>query len=244
MESNHHFLCCCCLERGTGIEPATSYLEGKRSADRAYPAMKLMRLCAANAFIHFHDFSPVIKPGGNGEIRTHGALRLAGFQDQSLQPLGHVSLVDQDGFEPSRLLEADLQSAGIVHSPTNPVILPRAFPPLRIRIVQHVPAELAPNFFGCWRRATLLLTISEPLADLLFAGFRCVRHDALQVELQNEVGYSEGGRPAIRRESPAVRYLHQQDRTIAIRESMLVLSVSTRCQRVATFSLGRPRSHF
>ena len=29
-------------------------------------------------------------------------------------------LVDQDGFEPSRLLEADLQSAGINHSPTDP----------------------------------------------------------------------------------------------------------------------------
>ena len=29
--------------------------------------------------------------GGNGEIRTHGPFRIAGFQDQSHRPLDHVS---------------------------------------------------------------------------------------------------------------------------------------------------------
>ena len=34
-----------------------------------------------------------IKPesGGSGEIRTHGQLPVAGFQDQCLKPLGHAS---------------------------------------------------------------------------------------------------------------------------------------------------------
>ncbi len=30
--------------------------------------------------------------GGSGEIRTHGWLPIAGFQDQCLKPLGHASL--------------------------------------------------------------------------------------------------------------------------------------------------------
>lgn len=29
--------------------------------------------------------------GGSGEIRTHGRLPVAGFQDQCLKPLGHAS---------------------------------------------------------------------------------------------------------------------------------------------------------
>ena len=33
------------------------------------------------------------KLGGKGEIRTHGALLLAGFQDQCLKPLGHFSKI-------------------------------------------------------------------------------------------------------------------------------------------------------
>ena len=31
--------------------------------------------------------------GGRGGIRTHGTFRFAGFQDQSLQPLGHSSVL-------------------------------------------------------------------------------------------------------------------------------------------------------
>jgi hypothetical protein len=31
--------------------------------------------------------------GGKGEIRTHGTRKYAGFQDQSLKPLGHLSLI-------------------------------------------------------------------------------------------------------------------------------------------------------
>ena len=40
--------------------------------------------------------------GGSGEIRTHGTLRYAGFQDQSHQPLGHTSvfLAQEQGLEP------------------------------------------------------------------------------------------------------------------------------------------------
>ncbi len=30
--------------------------------------------------------------GGGGEIRTHGAVTLGGFQDRCLKPLGHLSL--------------------------------------------------------------------------------------------------------------------------------------------------------
>ncbi len=31
--------------------------------------------------------------GGEGGIRTHGTFRFAGFQDQYLQPLGHLTKV-------------------------------------------------------------------------------------------------------------------------------------------------------
>ena len=49
--------------------------------------------------------------GGRGEIRTHGGFLLAGFQDQSLKPLGHSSAGDngmdlnhrQSGYEPAAL---------------------------------------------------------------------------------------------------------------------------------------------
>ena len=34
--------------------------------------------------------------GGGGEIRTHGPLRVAGFQDRCLKPLGHPSLAHKD----------------------------------------------------------------------------------------------------------------------------------------------------
>ena len=34
--------------------------------------------------------------GGESGIRTHGDLRLAGFQDRFLQPLGHLSIVLQE----------------------------------------------------------------------------------------------------------------------------------------------------
>ena len=34
--------------------------------------------------------------GGESGIRTHGDLRLAGFQDRFLQPLGHLSVSGKD----------------------------------------------------------------------------------------------------------------------------------------------------
>ena len=34
---------------------------------------------------------PVLKNGGESGIRTHGCLRIAGFQDRFLKPLGHLS---------------------------------------------------------------------------------------------------------------------------------------------------------
>ena len=41
---------------------------------------------------------------GEGEIRTHGAFRHAGFQDRFLKPLGHFSnlKVPEAGIEPAR----------------------------------------------------------------------------------------------------------------------------------------------
>lgn len=36
---------------------------------------------------------PVSNNGGRGEIRTHGAVTLGGFQDRCLKPLGHPSVV-------------------------------------------------------------------------------------------------------------------------------------------------------
>ena len=40
-----------------------------------------------------HRWGPDENAGGGGRIRTHGALRLNSFQDCSLQPLGHASIV-------------------------------------------------------------------------------------------------------------------------------------------------------
>ena len=34
----------------------------------------------------------LVSHGGEGGIRTHGSSRYAGFQDQCLRPLGHLSL--------------------------------------------------------------------------------------------------------------------------------------------------------
>tara|TARA_B100000029_G_scaffold304013_1_gene296854 strand:+ start:630 stop:953 length:324 start_codon:yes stop_codon:yes gene_type:complete len=42
-------------------------------------------------FLYLVDIQGVKINGGESGIRTHGAFRLAGFQDQSLQPLGHLS---------------------------------------------------------------------------------------------------------------------------------------------------------
>ena len=38
------------------------------------------------------DRAEVLADGGGGGIRTHGASRLAGFQDQSFRPLSHPTM--------------------------------------------------------------------------------------------------------------------------------------------------------
>ena len=50
--------------------------------------------------------------GGSGEIRTHGGVTLAGFQDQCLKPLGHTSA-------DCRLKEEDSQES--FQLPTGPL---------------------------------------------------------------------------------------------------------------------------
>ena len=40
--------------------------------------------------------------GDAGEIRTHGAEKLTGFQDRLLKPLGHRTMGRGTGFEPVR----------------------------------------------------------------------------------------------------------------------------------------------
>ena len=49
------------------------------------------RFYRTHAFVSSSPRMIVNKAGGEGGIRTHEGLPLAGFQDQCLQPLGHLS---------------------------------------------------------------------------------------------------------------------------------------------------------
>ena len=71
----------------------------KREAALAHPALRgthtsmyirilTLRVLISN-YLPFHRFAAKI--GGEGGIRTPGPLRVNGFQDRRLKPLGHLS---------------------------------------------------------------------------------------------------------------------------------------------------------
>ena len=56
--------------------------------------------------------------GGEGGIRTHGRFTVAGFQDQFLKPLGHLTiLAGVEGLEPSTCGFGDRCSAKLNYTP-------------------------------------------------------------------------------------------------------------------------------
>ena len=66
--------------------------EGFEPSRRFYPAYSLSRGAPSASWVLLQIH---IKFGGESGIRTHGDLRLAGFQDRFLQPLGHLSIAER-----------------------------------------------------------------------------------------------------------------------------------------------------
>src|SRR5436189_5462065 len=64
---------------------------GFEPPDRFYPINRLAGGCLQPARPPLRTIA-----GGGSRIRTHGALRLSGFQDRRLQPLGHPSTFFSD----------------------------------------------------------------------------------------------------------------------------------------------------
>ncbi len=66
--------------------------EGFEPSRRFYPAYSLSRGAPSATWVLPQIYINFRKIGGESGIRTHGDLRLAGFQDRFLQPLGHLSV--------------------------------------------------------------------------------------------------------------------------------------------------------